>query len=180
MTHEQYLELERTSEDKHEYVDGVVHLMAGGTPEHGRLTAAFSGLLFAALGGRPCVVLSSDVRIRIQATDRSTYPDLSVVCGPLVPDADDPDAVINPVLIVEVLSPTTEAADRGEKFAHYRRLDSLQEYVLVAQDRPRVEVFRREGDIWALREHGPGSEIALASVDASIPVDALYDNPIAT
>lgn len=179
MTYAEYLELERTSEVKHEFIGGEVHQMAGGTPEHGRLTAAASGLLFAALQGKPCVVLSSDVRVKIAETGRATYPDVTVVCGPLEPASDDPDAVVNPALIVEVLSPATEASDRGDKFAHYRRLASLKEYVLVAQGRAHVEVFRREGDLWTLREHGPGGRIELESVGVELEVDALYANPVA-
>ena len=107
--------------------------MAGGTPEHGRLAAALAGELRGKLRGRPCAVFSSDVRIRIAATDRTTYPDLSVVCGKRETAADDPDALVNPIVIVEVLSDSTEADDRGAKFAHYRRLESLREYVLVSQ-----------------------------------------------
>src|SRR5207249_4765417 len=117
----------------------------GGTPEHGRLALAVSGELRALLRGRPCTLYSSDVRVRIEATGRSTYPDFSVVCGKRLTAKDDKDAITNPIVIVGVLSDTTEASDRGEKFSHYRQLASLKEYVLVSQKDPHIEVFRRDG-----------------------------------
>ena len=150
MTYAEYLALEARSDVKHEYLRGDVRAMAGGTPRHGRLAASFATALGGALRGRPCVVYSSDVRIRIESTGRSTYPDLSVVCGKDQFAADDPNALTNPVIILEVLSEGTERSDRGEKFAHYQRLVSLQEYVLIDQEHPRIEVFRRQGNAWLL------------------------------
>ena len=178
----EYLTLERRSDVKHEYVNGRIYAMAGGTPEHGRLTMSIGRLLGAALEGRPCAVFSSDVRVRVAATGRSTYPDLSVVCGRLERAADDPDAIINPVVLVEVLSASTEAADRGDKFAHYRRLPSLEEYALIAQDTPRVEVFRRQrdeqGETWIMSEFGPGQTVHLASLGVDFTLDELYHDPL--
>ena len=150
MSYPEYLAAERGAKTRHEYLSGTSWAMAGGTPEHGRLAAALAGELRGKLRGRPCAVFSSDVRIRIAATDRTTYPDLSVVCGKRETAADDPDALVNPIVIVEVLSDSTEADDRGAKFAHYRRLESLREYVLVSQHERRIEVFRREGEHWTL------------------------------
>jgi Uma2 family endonuclease len=121
------------------------------------------------------------VRVRIQATDRTTYPDLSVVCGKLSTAApEDPHAITNPIVLVEVLSKDTEADDRGEKFAHYRRLPSLREYVLINQGKPRIEVFRREGDHWSLYEWGAGEVVQLASLDCRISVDGVYRDPLAS
>lgn len=131
----------------------------------------------SALRGKPCVVLSSDVRVRIEATDRTTYPDVTVVCGPRAVAADDQDAIVNPVVLVEVLSDSTEADDRGEKVAHYRRLASLREYVLVSQHERRIEVFRREGDHWSLYEAAAGETIQLGSVGAVLVVDEIYFDP---
>lgn len=179
MSYAEYLAAEAASPVKHEFLRGDVFAMAGGTPEHGRLAANMIYELRRALEGRPCVVLTSDVRVRIRATDRSTYPDVSVVCGRIEPAADDPDAIGNPVVIVEVLSDSTEADDRGEKFAHYRRLPSLVEYVLVSQRAPRIEVYRREGNRWALTEAAAGESLTLESIGASIAVDAVYRNPLA-
>src|SRR5687767_10346827 len=136
LTYAEYLLLERREDAKHEYLDGVVRAMAGGTPEHGRLAMQLGHRVRTARGDLPCVVLSSDVRVRIEATSRSTYPDLSIVCGRLERSTVDEDAIVNPVVIVEVLSDRTEAYDRGEKFRHYRRIESLREYVLVSQSTP--------------------------------------------
>lgn len=177
MSYDDYLALERRSETKHEYVNGRVHAMAGGTSEHGRLAMNAGGLLLQLLRGKPRVVLSSDVRIRIEATGRSTYPDLSVVCGRREHAKDDPDAITNPTLIVEVLSDSTEKSDRGDKFAHYRRLPSLQEYVLVAQGARRIEVFRRRGAAWEMREFREGELARLESIEGALAVDEVYFDP---
>jgi Uma2 family endonuclease len=174
-----YLAFERTAPTKHEYVAGLVLAMAGGSPEHARLAGSLARLLGNAIEGRPCAVFSSDLRVRIPATNRSTYPDLTVVCGHRETAPDDHEAIVNPTVLVEVLSDSTEADDRGEKFAHYRRLSSLQEYVLVAQKAQRIEVYRREGDRWVLSEHGPGTVVELASIGARIPVDEVYRDPLA-
>jgi Uma2 family endonuclease len=177
LTYAEYLAQERTSLEKHEFLRGDVWAMAGGTPEHGRLALRTASALQRALGSRPCVVYSSDVRIRIQATERATYPDLSVVCGKDLRASDDPDAITNPVVIVEVLSPTTERADRGEKFAHYQRIPSLQEYVLISQDSPRIEVFRRQGASWLLTISEAGAQVSLSSLDVTLSVDEVYADP---
>lgn len=179
MSHAEYLERERTAEPRSEYLRGEVFAMAGGTYEHGRLAQSFARLLGNALEGKPCVVLGSDVRVRIAETDRSTYPDLSVICGHRESAADDPDAITNPIVLVEVLSPSTEASDRGDKFAHYRRLGSLREYVLVSQSTPRVEVFRHAADLsWTLREYGTGQHVELASIGITIGIDDVYADPL--
>lgn len=178
MSYAEYLELAERAEVRHEFIDGLVVAMAGGTIEHSRLVARMSYLLQQALEGKPCNVFSPDGRVRIEATNRSTYPDVSVVCGKVEPASDDSHSITNPVVLVEVLSDTTEKDDRGSKFAHYRRLPSLREYVLVTQDAaPSVEVFRKEGDVWVLREHGPGEAVELASLGVVVSVDRLYADP---
>lgn len=179
MTYAQYLDLERASEIKHEYLRGEIFAMAGGSPGHSRLAANVIGELRTALRGRPCAVFTSDARVRIEATDRATYPDVTVVCGRLETAPDDPDSIVNPVVIVEVLSDATEADDRGEKFAHYRRLGSLQEYLLVSQRAQRIEVYRRRDDRWVLDEAGAGETLRLASIDVAISVDEVYRDPLA-
>jgi Uma2 family endonuclease len=178
MTYEEYLALERAAETKHEYVNGDVYAMAGGTPEHARLRGRVIHLLTVALGQRPCAPFSSDLRVRVVETRRSTYPDVSVVCGRLETAPDDPEAATNPRVIVEVLSANTEADDRGDKWAHYQRIASLQEYVLVSQDTCRVEVFRREGLRWSYENIDPGAELRLASIEVSIAVSDIYANPL--
>jgi Uma2 family endonuclease len=182
MTHAEYLALEEKSETKHEYVNGEVFAMAGGTIEHGALAAAVTVALGNALQGRPCRVLSSDVRVRVKATGLSTYPDVSVVCNKVETDADDEHGVLNPSLIVEVLSDSTEAYDRGEKAAHYRRLPSLREYVLLSQHEPRIEVHRRnERGNWELvaeARKGERAELRACGDPIVLDVDALYRDPL--
>jgi Uma2 family endonuclease len=174
-----YLRLEQESATKHEWLVGEVFAMAGGSPEHARLQAALAGVLRGALTGRPCVVFGADLRIRSRATEIATYADASVVCGALETHPDDPDAVTNPVLVIEVLSPSTEAYDRGQKAAHYRRIATLKEYVLVAQDAPRIEVFRRvEGGRWEFLEAGAGETLTLQSVGCTIAVDEVFAHPL--
>jgi Uma2 family endonuclease len=180
MSYAEYLALESKAEERHEFLDGQLYAMAGGTPEHAALAAAFAGELRNALAGRPCRVFSSDLRVRIPATGLTTYPDLSVVCGRLDIDGEDPNAVLNPVLLVEVLSESSEAYDRGAKAARYRRIPSLREYVLVSQREPLIEVYRRnEQGRFELFEGRAGDNIELASVGASVSVDAVYENPLA-
>jgi Uma2 family endonuclease len=179
MTYAQYLELERSSEVKHEYLRGEIFAMAGGSPEHARLAANVIGELGAALRGRPCAVFTSDARVRIEATDRATYSDVTVVCGRLEHAPDDPDSITNPVVIVEVLSDATEADDRGEKFAHYRRLPSLREYLLISQRARRLEIYRRRDDRWLLDEAGAGETLRLDSIDVALAVDEIYRDPLA-
>jgi len=179
MSYAEYLVAEAASDLRHEYLKGEAWAMAGGTPEHGGLAAAVIGELRAALRGKPCRVYSSDVRVRVSETGLSTYPDVSVVCGQLVTAPEDPDAVTNPTVLVEVLSDTTEAYDRGAKAAHYRRIPSLREYVLVSQVEPLVEVYRRaESGRWELLEARAGDAVELGSLGVRIDVTALYANPL--
>jgi Uma2 family endonuclease len=180
MTYAEYLAAEERSMEKHEFLDGEVHAMSGGTPEHGALGMAFGRALGNALRDKPCRVFSSDVRVRVQATGLAAYPDVTVVCGKLVTDTEDPHAIANPILIVEVLSDSTEARDRGLKAAHYRQIPSLREYVFVSQREPRIEVHRRnEAGRWELLEFEGGTSAELASIGAAIPLDEVYRDPLA-
>jgi Uma2 family endonuclease len=176
-TYAEYLELEASSEQRYEFVDGAVYAMAGGTPEHSRLAMALGAELRSALATNGCAVYGSDLKIRIEATNRTTYADIAVICGPERTSKVDPNAVINPTVIVEVLSPTTEASDRGEKWRHYQRIDSLREYVLVSQGEPYIEVFRRDGDEWVLRTATAGQMVELPSQGVRIAVDVIYADP---
>jgi len=178
LSHSEYLRTERAREIKHEYLDGLERAMAGGTIEHGRLASRFAQLVGTELRERPCEVFSADVRIRIEASNRSVYPDASIVCGEIQRAVSDSEAVANPLLIAEVLSESSEAYDRGEKFRHYRRLDSLREYVLISQHEPLVEVWQRDGTSWSVHDYGPGQWVRLVSIDVVIPVDSLYHNPL--
>lgn len=174
-----YLLEEVKSQTKNEYINGVVYAMAGGTPEHAGLTAAVAGELRQILVGHPCRVYSSDLRIRIVETDMATYPDVTVICGQLKTAPDDPNATVNPTLLVEVLSDSTEAYDRGEKFAHYRYISSLKEYVLVSQRTQRVEVYRRNNtNHWELFEFRPGEAVVFESIGCKVDVNEIYRNPL--
>ncbi|WP_437667551.1 Uma2 family endonuclease [Sorangium sp. So ce1182] len=176
----EYLEQERASPTKHEFLNGEIFAMAGGTPEHARLCMSVGAELRAQLRGRPCAVYSADLRVRVQATGLSTYPDVSVVCGKLERDLEDKDAALNPSVLVEVLSDSSEAYDRGQKFAHYRHIPSLREYVLVSQHEPRIEVFHRnEDDSWTLREARAGQGAHLEAIGCTLSVDEVYRDPLA-
>lgn len=171
----EYLEQERVASTKHEFYAGVIVAMAGGTLEHSALASNVTRLLGNHLLTHPCQVLTSDARVRVVATGLSAYPDVSVVCGEYERAPDDPDAVTNPGVIVEVLSDSTETYDRGAKFAHYRRLPSLREYVLVSQRERRIEVYTRgEGRRWNYDEATDGQSVTLASVGFELSVDAVY------
>jgi Uma2 family endonuclease len=175
MTYAEYLAAEEATEERHEYINGEVYAMAGGTPRHGALIAAITRHLGNALDGKPCRPYSESTRVRVEATRASFYPDASVVCGELQTSPTDPNAITNPIVLVEVLSDSTEGVDRGAKAAHYRRLASLQEYVLVSQVEPRVEVQRlNAAGNWELFFFGPGDTVELKSVDARFSLDAVY------
>ncbi len=138
-------------------------------------------LLKRALDGRPCRVLTSDARVRIESTDVDTYPDLSVVCGEPQTSTADAHALVNPILIVEILSESTEAYDRGLKASHYRQIPSLQAYLLVAQDRQRLELQLRQADNrWVITEAGPGERVVIEPLDIELWVDAVYRDAISS
>jgi Uma2 family endonuclease len=172
---EEYLELERAAEERHELIDGEMFAMSGGTREHSLIAANITGELRAALRPKPCEVLSSDLRIRIEALNRYTYADAIAVCGPPLFLDERRDTLLNPTALFEVLSDSTESYDRGEKFAGYRTLPSLQEYVLVSQKRELVEHFHRQADgSWLLRVCGAGESVSLPSLACELAVDEIY------
>ncbi|MGH7285859.1 MAG: Uma2 family endonuclease [Polyangiaceae bacterium] len=172
----EYLALEAASNVKHEYLDGQIYAMAGGTPEHAALQLAVPNLLFAQLRSGRCRAHGADLRIRVLATGLATYPDVTIVCGPREVDPEDKNSVTNPTLLVEVLSPSTENYDRGEKFAHYKRILSLRQYVLVSVDSHRVEVWTRDAsDAWSVAACVDGDTAVLGSVGASLQVHELYE-----
>lgn len=174
-TFRDYLDLEEASNVKHEYWAGEIYAMAGGTPEHAALSVAVSSALFDQLAGGDCRVFSSDLRVRVRPTGLATYPDVTVVCGALETDPENASTVTNPTVIVEVLSPSTESYDRGEKLEHYRQIESLRECVLVAHDRRRIEVWRRSGDgaEWSQVVVEEGA-VELASIGCRLQLEDLY------
>jgi Uma2 family endonuclease len=175
MTRAEYLAWERTQPRKHEYHLGEVFAMAGGSPRHNYLANAVGAELRAALRGQHCPVLSSDQRISIQEGERYVYADVVVACGDLRLEPGTNDVLTNPSVVVEVLSPATEAYDRGGKWESYQQLASLTDYLLVSQTSARVEHYQRESDgTWRYREVTAGGSLKLAT-GASLSVDALYE-----
>jgi Uma2 family endonuclease len=175
LTPEEYLALERASEIKHEYADGEIFAMSGGTRAHSLVGGNVLGELRAALSERDCEVHGSDMRIKIAATGRYVYPDASVVCGDALFEDEEEDTLLNPKVIVEVLSKSTEPYDRGDKFENYQSLASLREYVLLSQKKVRVEHYSLQPDsTWILRVLGAGERLALPSIGCEIAVDRLY------
>lgn len=174
-TPEEYLNLERNAETKSEYLNGEIFALAGASRIHNRISLNMAGGLNAKLHDRPCEVFMSDMRLKIDPTGLYTYPDVVVACnGPRFEDS-HLDTLLNPTLIVEVLSPSTEAFDRGEKFAHYRRLESLQEYILIAQDRIRVEHYLRQGKQWLLTELNQYEDVLpLPSIQCDLSLREIY------
>ncbi len=171
-----YLEIERAAHCKSEFFDGEMFAMAGGTLQHSLIGTNVSGEFRARLRGKPCIAFNADLRIKVEATGLYTYPDLSVIGGqPRFVDG-EMDTVVNPTVIVEVLSDSTEAYDRGKKFEHYRQVPSLREYLLVNQKEPRLEQFlcQKNGD-WLLREiSGLDGMLFSPALDVSISLGEIF------
>jgi Uma2 family endonuclease len=175
MTEQEYLAYERAAVEKHEYVDGEIFAMSGGTMEHSAVAANIIRELGTALFGRGCRVLTSDMRIKIHEDGRYVYPDGSVVCGRPEFTDETRDTLLNPRIIIEVLSDSSEAYDRGDKFASYRSIPSFDDYLIASQKEPRLELFTRQADgSWSLRIHGPGDRVTLSSAGVTIEVDRVY------
>jgi Uma2 family endonuclease len=174
---EDYLAAEREAEIRHEYVDGQVFDMVGATENHNIIVANLTALLVNQMKGRPCLVYATDMKVRIDVADACKYPDVTALCGERKFFNDRRDVLLNPSLIIEVLSDSTEAYDRGENFALYRQLPSLREYVLVSQARWRVEVYARQPDgRWLLTEYsGANDEVPLETVDCVLSLQEIYD-----
>src|SRR2546426_6586677 len=158
---EEYLALERKAEHKSEYFAGEIFAMTGASERHNLIVTNLVRELSLQLKGRPCKTYSSDMRVKVGATGLFTYPDVIVVCGPTQFDDEQQDTVVNPSVIIEVLSKSTEGYDRGEKFAHYRKLESLTDYLLVSQTKPHVEHYVRQPDNQWLLSETEGLESAL-------------------
>ena len=174
MTVEEWRALERTSEVKHEYVDGYVYAMAGGSAAHSRIAMNIAALLDGAFGDGPCIAYNSDVATQV-SEGRFTYADVVVSCSECDQARRDLTEVAEPRMVFEVLSDSTEAKDRGRKADDYRACPSLQEYVLVGTGYRRVEVYRRTAEGWGLfRFYGPEDEVELTSIGVRFPVAAIY------
>lgn len=177
LTPAEYLEMERKAEFKSEYFNGEVFAMSGAKRNHNKITTNLSGLVWQHLKGKDCESYSNDMRVLVPQTGLCTYPDLVVVCGEPKFQDDVFDTLLNLVLLIEVLSDSTESYDRGKKFQHYRSVESLREYVLVSQDEARIEKYVKQGDgFWVLSEAvGLDSEIKFDSIDCLIALSEVYD-----
>ncbi|MEZ6061869.1 MAG: Uma2 family endonuclease [Planctomycetaceae bacterium] len=175
LTIDEYIELEHTTGERHEYLDGEVREMVGGSGPHSLISTNLLVALHRQVSRRGCQVHGSDLRISLPEARGYTYADIVISDG--APQFVAPkDSLVNPLVIVEVLSPTTEAHDRGDKFERYRSIDSFQEYLLVSQDRPRIERFVRQDDgNWLQKIHAdPQGEIVLESVDCRLAMADVY------
>lgn len=171
-----YLAEEAGSDVKHEWLDGSVVAMAGGTPDHSLLKTNLGREVSAALRGKRCRAFDSDLRVRCPATGLGTYPDLTVICGPFIIDDEDKDAAVNPTLIFEVLSKSTASYDRTEKFDHYATLETLTTYVIVDNTRPRIDVYiKLDAESWVRKRYESGARVPLPAIDAEIAVDDVYE-----
>lgn len=176
---ENYLELERASEIRHEFLDGIVYAMAGETPDHSTICYNLSGITHEQLGNRPCRGFSPNMKVRAGIGGLYAYPDLMIVGGEPKFHDQRGDVLLNPTVIFEVLSPSSEKHDRGEKFRRYRtQIESLHDYVLVSQDQMRIEHHHREeGGNWSANELiGAEASLVLTSIDCKIPLPEVYRN----
>jgi len=162
----EYLELEEASNTKHEYWAGEIYAMAGGSPQHAALSMSLGAALLGQLRGGPCRVYSSDLRVRVLATGLATYPDVTVVCGPLHADPDSDTTVTNPTLVVEVLSPSTASYDQGEKLEHYQQIDSLQACLFVSPDDRTMTLIARAEEGWHSATFAAGDTLPLRALVA--------------
>jgi Uma2 family endonuclease len=177
LTPEEYLAIERKAEIRSEYIQGRMYAMSGASLRHSALVGNILGGIWTQTRGKGCHVHATDLRVKVTPTGLYTYPDVVAFCGEARVEDSHQDTLLNPAVIVEVLSPSTEAYDRGEKFANYRRIDALREYVLVSQDKKRVEHFRRDGDDWRLTEISePGAALHLEAIGCSLTLLAIYEN----
>jgi Uma2 family endonuclease len=178
---QEYLALERNAEQRHEYFDGEIFAMSGASERHNLIVGNVLASIHAQLRGQPCKVYASDMRVKVSATGLYTYPDVVALCGEAHFDDEQRDTLLNPSLVIEVLSASTEGYDRGEKFAHYRRLETLSEYLLISQDKCRIEEYVRQPDNqWLMSEVSKLEErIELPSIKCTLLLSDVYDKILA-
>jgi Uma2 family endonuclease len=178
LSFDEYLRIEGDSLVRHEYLDGVVWAMGGGTDEHAALAANVIRLLGNQLLGKPCRVYTGDLRVRVRASGLTTYPDASVICDRVTFDPADPKrtTALNPKVLVEVTSPSTEKYDRGEKLEHFKRIASLREVVIVSHRERLIEVWRKTGTRWSHHEFRDVAQ--LTSIGCSLSVADVYLDPL--
>lgn len=177
ITEEEYWELEANSETKHEYFNGYVYAMASGSNRHAVISANANIALGSRLRGKPCRSVVADQRVKVEATGLQTYPDVAVYYPPARFEGKNDEVLLNPTVLIEVLSPSTAAYDKGDKFDHYKQIESLCDYILIEQKKMQVEHYHRlENGDWLLRTLStPEARVTLESVDCVLPLDELYD-----
>jgi Uma2 family endonuclease len=175
-TYADYVALELDSPTKHEFLGGEIYAMAGGSEEHSALAAEVLGALRAAVGSGPCRVHTSDLRIYVESPGLATFPDGSVICGPLQQHSPSPKATaLNPTVLLEVTSDSSEEYDNGEKAEYYRTIPSLRDYVVVSHRERRITVHSRSGEAeWVTRVAVTGGQVAVESLNAGLAVDEIY------
>ena len=176
-TVEDYLRIDRTEDERYEFIDGEIYAMAGAKRRHNVIAWNIGGELRQHLKGKNCEAYPANMRVFVPQTGLYTYPDLVVICGEPQFQDDTFDTLLNPILIIEVLSDTTENYDRGKKFQHYRSIESLQEYVLVSHDEARIEKYIKQGDgFWVLSEAvGLDAKIKLDAIDCELALNEVFD-----
>lgn len=173
---EEYLALERAAPYKNEFHEGRIYAMTGASRKHNLIAVNIARELSTQLKGRPCEAYIADMRVKVAEARNYYYPDVVVVCGTPTLEDDHHDTLLNPTLLIEVLSPSTEGYDRGAKFANYRKIASLQEYLLVEQDRAHIEHYQRQDGAWLLTEaEGLDATMALASIGCTLALGEVYD-----
>jgi Uma2 family endonuclease len=176
-TYAQYLAIEEEASVRHEYLDGEIYAMAGGSPDHAALAASLIKVIGAQLPPG-CRMFTSDLRVRIPDTGLSTYPDAAVICGRTLRATDDALAVVNPLLLVEVTSPSTEEYDRNEKLRHYKHIPGLREVLIASHRAPHITLHRREESGWSVLTAEHGGVLTLVSVAARVAVDDVYSEAL--
>lgn len=171
--------MDAESSVKHEFLDGMILAMAGGTPDHAALAAAVTASLNRQLEGKRCRVYSADLRVRVLATGFAGYPDVTVVCNKLELDPEDANTATNPAVVVEILSPSTEQYDRGAKLLQYQQIESLLHVVLVAHDEKRIDVWSRTQVGWQIATARSGESVELEAVECVLDSDVVYRDPLA-
>jgi Uma2 family endonuclease len=175
-TAEEYLALEREAAHKSEFVKGRIYAMTGASIPHSRIAGNLFGVIWTKFRDGPCSVFANDVRVKSTWTEMYTYPDIVALCDPPLLEDEHADTLLNPAVIIEVLSESTERYDRGEKFAHYRKIESLREYILVAQDQVRVEQYVRHGEHWTLSEIDDlAGSLRIETLGCEVPLRDIYD-----
>jgi Uma2 family endonuclease len=175
----EYLEIERSTKTRHEYHDGTIVALAGGSVEHGLISGNTFGEIKIGLRNKKnnCRVLNSEIKLFIQSTNKYVYPDVMAICGDIEKTDREIEAVVNPIVIIEVLSKSTESYDRGDKFFFYRQIESLQEYILIDQYQPQVDIYKRQSDLWEIKRiEGLDQQFEIPSLGIVIDMKNIYED----